>query len=108
MNSKRSIRLFLFVAVVGVAAIFFAGYACGGYRMARSLTEQEAQYTKNETDKQKSTEDVGYVSEGGTSGWDICCCEWNKYKKFPVSEVRRCIRAGILLSERYRGISDGI
>lgn len=68
MNSKRSIRLFLFVAVVGVAAMFFAGYACGSYRMARSLTEQEAQYTKNETDKQKSTEDVGYVSEGGT--WD--------------------------------------
>ena len=68
MNSKRSIRLFLFVAVVGVAAMFFAGYACGSYRMARSLTEQDAQYTKNETDKQKSTEDVGYVSEGGT--WD--------------------------------------
>ena len=68
MNSKRSIRLFLFVVVVGVAAMFFAGYACGSHRMARSLTEQEAQYTKNETDKQKSTEDVGYVSEGGT--WD--------------------------------------
>ena len=112
MNSKRSIRLFLFVAVVGVAAMFFAGYACGSYRMARSLTEQDAQYTKNETNKQKSTEDVGYVSEGGT--WDALnpdgtsAAEWNKYKKFPVSEVRRCIRAGILLSERYRGISDGI
>lgn len=66
MNSKRSIRLFLFVAVVVAVAMFFAGFACGSYRMAHGFTEQEAHSTENKKDKQKSTEDGGQTSEDRT------------------------------------------
>lgn len=67
MNSKRSIRLFLFVVVVVASVMFFAGYACGSYRVARGFAEQETQGTENKTDKQKSAEDVGQASEDGVS-----------------------------------------
>ena len=63
MNSKRSIRLFLLVAVIVIVAMFFAGYVCGSYRVAHGLTEREAQSTENKTDKQKSTEEGGHASE---------------------------------------------